>query len=177
MESQYPLTIVHKTIEDSLEDLDDFLAHMEEKDFEMSKSAVMSVKEDSRNSLRDHAQALWREIVEDTYDFNRHAKELASMSRLDLLDIRSFYRQWIHSKASERRNLIISISPDPTLNRLESPHVQHWTLNQMNEFRKLMTPLPPRNISNEWYQNVFENSENIYEPPIMNNIEFDPSSF
>ena len=168
VESQYPLCIVHKTIEDSLEDLDDFLAHMDEKDFEMSKAAVMSVKEDSRSTLRDQAQAYWKEIAEDTYDFARHSKELACMSQLDLFDVRSFYRQWMHSKASERRNLILSISPDPTLNRLENnPHISHWTLNQMDQFRALMTPLPKRIIPNEWYQSVFENTDQnvIFEPP------------
>ena len=72
VESQYPLSVVHKTIEDSLENLDDFLAHMDNKDFEMSKAAVMSVKEDIYYSLRDQGQALWREIVEDTYDFTRY---------------------------------------------------------------------------------------------------------
>ena len=168
VESQYPLCIVHKTIEDSLEDLDDFLAHMDEKDFEMSKAAVMSVKDDSRSTLRDQAQAYWKEIAEDTYDFARHSKELACMSQLDLFDVRSFYRQWMHSKASERRNLILSISPDPTLNRLENnPHISHWTLNQMDQFRALMTPLPKRIIPNEWYQSVFENTDQnvIFEPP------------
>ena len=45
VESQYPLSIVHKTIEDALEDIDDFLAKMETSEFEMSKAAVMSVKQ------------------------------------------------------------------------------------------------------------------------------------
>ena len=173
VESQYPLSIVHKTIEDSLEDLDDFLAHMDENDFEMSKAAVISVKEDSRTSLRDQAHSLWREIIEEQYDFNRHKKELAFMSELDLFDVRSFYRTWFHSKARDRRNLIISISPDPTLNRLESkPQIQHWRLNQLKELRQTMTPLPIRTVPLDWFQNVFENRSNIYEPPFKN-----PSSF
>ena len=43
------------------------------------------------------------------------------MNQLDLLSIRTFYRQWIHSKASERSGVVISIGPDPILNRLEGP--------------------------------------------------------
>ena len=43
------------------------------------------------------------------------------MNQLDLLSIRTFYRTWIHSKASERSGLVISIGPDPILNRLEGP--------------------------------------------------------
>jgi hypothetical protein len=37
--------ILLKTIEDALEDIDDFLAKMETSEFEMSKAAVMSVKQ------------------------------------------------------------------------------------------------------------------------------------
>ena len=48
-------------------------------------------------------------------------QELSSMNQLDLLSIRTFYRQWIHSKASERSGVVISIGPDPILNRLEGP--------------------------------------------------------
>ena len=166
MESQYPLTIVHKTIEDSLEDLDDYLAKMEESQFSMSKSAVISVKEDNMISMRDQAHALWREILDETYHFGRHFEELAEMSKLDLLDIRTFYRQWIHSKACERRCVVISIAPDPILNKLELPYVKHWTLNQLSQFRtNLMTPLKPNAPSEQWFTYVFENVENIYHPP------------
>ena len=74
VESQYPLSIVHKTIEDALEDIDDFLAKMETDEFEMSKAAVMSVKQESMVSMRDQAHTSWREIAEQSYHFARHEK-------------------------------------------------------------------------------------------------------
>ena len=166
VESQYPLTMVLATIEESLEDLDDHLAKMEESQFSMSKAAVMSVKEDNMISMRDQAHALWREILDETYHFTRHQQELEQMSNLDLLDIRTFYRQWIHSKACERRCVVISIAPDPILNKLELPYVKHWTLNQLNQFRtELMTPNSPNLPSEQWFNQVFENVDNVYEPP------------
>lgn len=169
VESQYPLMVIFKTIEDALEGLDDFLARMSESEFEMSKAAVMSVKDESIASMTDKAHSNWREILDETYDFARHCRELASMSHLELLDIRTFYRQWIHSKACERRSLVISISPDPILNRLEAgPNIFHWTLRQIDkDFRSLMTPLPKHKTPQEWYQRVFSNSQNIYEPPFI----------
>ena len=166
VESQYPLSVVHATIEESLEDLDDHLAKMEESQFSMSKAAVLSVKEDNMISMRDQAHACWREILDETYHFRRHRQELEQMSHLDLLDIRTFYRQWIHSKACERRCVVISIAPDPILNKLELPYVRHWTLNTLNQFRtQLMTPCTPNLPSEQWFNQVFENVDNIYQPP------------
>jgi secreted Zn-dependent insulinase-like peptidase len=66
--------ILLKTIEDALEDIDDFLAKMETSEFEMSKAAVMSVKQESMASMRDQAHAVWREIAEQSYHFARHEK-------------------------------------------------------------------------------------------------------
>ena len=119
--------------------------------------------------MNEKAHANWREILDETYDFARHNRELASMSRLELLDIRTFYRKWIHSKACERRSLVISISPDPILNSLEAgPNIFHWTLRQIDQdFRQLMTPLPNHQTPKEWYQRVFSSAQNIYEPPFI----------
>lgn len=170
VESQYPLSIVHKTIEDALEDIDDFLAKMDPTDFEMSKAAVLSVKSQSRLTMRDSAHAFWREIFEESYHFARHDMELSAMNQLDLLSIRTFYRQWIHSKASERRCLVISISPDPILNRLpENLHcTQHWNLEQIAKFRQEhMAALKPRTVPKEWFASVFESQSFHYPPPFF----------
>jgi secreted Zn-dependent insulinase-like peptidase len=168
VESQYPLMVVYRTIEEALEDLDDYLANMTLEDFDMSKNAVLSVKAESMTSLTDQAHALWREIQDETYDFDRHAKELVQLERLDLMDVRTFYRQWIHSKARERRSLVVSISPDPILNRLDpGPRIHHWTLDQVEQLRSDMgTPIRGLPVPLEWFNSIFECSENIYEPPL-----------
>ena len=141
---------------------------MQPHEFEMSKSAVMSVKDESKVSLRDQAHGTWREIVEESYRFSRHAQELSTMNHLDLLSIRTFYRRWIHSKASERRCLVISIGPDPILNKLEHPGVCHWTLNQLDDFRsQIMTPAIRKLVPKEWFHAVFENSDYLYPPPFV----------
>ena len=64
----------HKTIEAALEDIDDFLSKMEQEEFEMSKAAVISVKQESLVSMNDQAHAIWREIVHHSYNFSRHKK-------------------------------------------------------------------------------------------------------
>ncbi len=92
LESQYPLTVVHDSIEQAIDDLDDFLANFPEETFQMSKAAVVSVKKEMLASMLDHAQALWREIREETFNFDRHKQEVECIEKLELLDIRSFYR-------------------------------------------------------------------------------------
>ena len=47
---------------------------MEQEEFEMSKAAVISVKQESLVSMKDQAHAIWREIVEHSYYFSRHKK-------------------------------------------------------------------------------------------------------
>ena len=96
------------------------------------------------------------------------------MNQLDLLSIRTFYRQWIHSKASDRRCVVISIGPDPILNRLEgipgipSPGIFHWNLSQIEEFRQtVMTPIPPKSVPRQWFYDVFERSDYVYPPPFL----------
>ena len=91
------------------------------------------------------------------------------MNQLDLLSIRTFYRQWIHSKASERQCVVISIGPDPILNRLEGvPNVSHWNLGQIEEFRQnIMTPISPKSVPRQWFYDVFDQSQYIYTPPFL----------
>ena len=89
------------------------------------------------------------------------------MNQLDLLSIRSFYRKWIHSNASDRRCVVISIGPDPILNQLEGvPIVHHWTLEGIEEFRRsVMTPMFQRNVPRQWFYDVFECLDYNYPPP------------
>ena len=47
---------------------------MEQEEFEMSKAAVISVKQESLVSMNDQAHAIWREIVHHSYNFSRHKK-------------------------------------------------------------------------------------------------------
>ena len=94
------------------------------------------------------------------------------MNQLDLLDIRTCYRQWIHYKACDRRCVVISIGPDPILNKLESgPGIYHWTLNRLQEFRQdFMSPLKRKTVLKDWFYGVFENSQNVYVPPSFETI-------
>ena len=176
VESQYPPNVVVKTIEDALEDIDDFLGQMSSQDFEMSKTAVINTKGQNVLSMRDQSQMIWREIAEQTYNFSRHIKEVSSMSRLDLLSIRTFYRTWIHSKASERSCVIISISPDPILNRIEpksiASKVQHWSLGELDQFRaEFCTQVKLKKVPKEWFQSVFDTCQFIYPPPFFDEEE------
>ena len=94
-------------------------------------------------------------------------QELSSINELDLLSIRTFYRKWIHSKASKRRCLVISIGPDPILNKLEGlPSVCHWSLSEIEEFRQnAMTPILQKNMPKYWFDDIFECLGYDYHPP------------
>ena len=174
VESHYPLAVVHSRIEESLLSLNDFLFEMSEETFQMGKSALIIGKKDKNNRLMDRAVNLWREIADETYDFKRTEAEIEEIENVSLDLIRNFYQNWIHPGGEERRHLTISIGPDPMLNKLDislegsgEHQVRHWDLRELELYRQDAKPFPQVSpeILTEWYQQVFNAEDNIYNPP------------
>ena len=88
--------------------------------FEMSKTAVINTKGQNVLIMRDQSQMILCEVTEQTCNFSRQIKKVSPSYRLDLQSIQTSYCQWINSKASEHSCVIISINPDPFLNRKSS---------------------------------------------------------
>ena len=108
-------------------------------DFKIHVNALKAVKMESHMKMLDFASMLWREVTEATYDFRRHHREcehlnfltLSKVSRLfwhqtftsaflnNVLQVRQFYRTYIHAEGAHRRKLTLSIAPDPTLNTIQ----------------------------------------------------------
>ena len=175
VESHYPLPVVHSRIEEAILSLDDFLSNMSEETYEMGKSArIISKRELWNNRMIDRASALWREIADETYYFNRHQDEIELIDKVTLLQVRDFYNEWIHPSGEERRHLTISIGPDPMLNKLDimlegngEHQVRHWSIKELELYRNNTKSFPQVSpeILSRWYQKVFNSEDNKYKPP------------
>ncbi len=62
---------------------------------------------------------------------------------------------------------MISIGPDPILNRLDDhPEIKHWTLDKKDVLKKeAFAPLGKHKVPNEWFSQVFESTTNRYRAP------------
>ncbi|CAB4059390.1 IDE [Lepeophtheirus salmonis] len=149
IESQYPLHFIYDTINQGLESL-----------------------EKNRIRMQDEAPALWKEIMEQTYDFRRNEKEIDLLEeeldpKVTLETIKGFYKDWISLNGSERRCLIVSIGPDPILNQMD--FIPSFRLHQIPFVRRdwsIFQLLDP-NYLQEWFKMVFNSQDNEYEPPKM----------
>ena len=174
VESHYPLPVVHSRMEEGLLSLDDFLFDMSEETFQMGKSALIIGKRDKNTRMVDRAANLWREVADETYDFKRTQLEIEEIENISLNLIREFYKDWIHPSGEERRHLTISIGPDPMLNKLDialegtgEHQVRHWDLKEVDLYRKDAKTFPQvsPDILTQWYQQVFNAEDNVYDPP------------
>ena len=175
VESHYPLPVVHSRIEESLLNLNDFLINMSEETFQMGKSArIISKREVWSNRMIDRAVAYWREIADETYDFNRNQVEIEHIENVTLDQVREFYKDWIHPAGEERRHVTISIGPDPMLNKLDimlegsgEHQVRHWSLKELEIYRNNAKSFPQVSpeVLAQWHQQVFDSENNVYSPP------------
>ena len=175
VQSQYPLCVVHASIEDAVANLDEFLTTMAEESFEQQRSALVSNKlEASLSRMKDVANLLWLEIAESNYNFRRIDHEIGAIEKTAVDDVTKFYRDKISRDASDRRLIIISIGPDPILNRLDDATLRHWTLDEVDEFRQTSTSVRTRRVAidrmDSWFQNVFDAKKNDYQPPSFSNF-------
>ena len=177
VESHYPLAVVHSRIEESILSLNDYLFNdkMSVDTFEMGKSAlIIGKKEFWNNRMVDRATALWREVSDETYCFDRIQSEIECIEKISLDEIRQFYVEWIHPAGNERRHLTLSIGPDPMLNKLDimlegtgEHQVRHWDIKELEIYRKDAKCFPQVSDDNLkwWYQQVFDSEDNTYQAP------------
>lgn len=174
VESQYPLQFVHDTIEDSIELLGEYLATtIDEAAFERNKAALIVSKREAWNGrMRDRADTLWREVLDETFDFQRSEAEIRTLeTRVTLEAVRAFYAEWIRAGGRHRRHLIVSIGPDPILNKLDmiaTGTVRHWDLKELPLFRKGLESFVKlrQGPLQKWLQSVFESEPSaLYQPP------------
>ena len=122
--------------------------------------------------MRDRAETLWREVSDETFDFKRSETEIEEIKETVTLDrVRRFYQDWVRAGGCPRRHLIISIGPDPILNKLDmiaTGTVRHWDLKELPLFRKDLgsfVKLKPEPLQ-KWLLTVFESDSSAsYEPP------------
>ena len=175
VQSQYPLCVVHSSIEAAVSGLEEFLTALTEETFEQQRSGLVTNKlEASLSRMKDVANLLWLEIAESSYNFRRIDHEIAAIEKTTTDDVIKFYRDKISADAIDRRLIIISIGPDPILNRLDDPTLRHWTIDQVDEFRQTATTVRPRRVPVDrmdgWFQKVFEAKQNDYQPPSFSNF-------
>jgi hypothetical protein len=124
--------------------------------------------------MRDIANLLWLEIAEMTYNFKRIDQEIGVVEKTTLVDVVKFYRDKICVDAPERRLIVISVGPDPILNRLDDGTIRHWTIDELEEFRRSSTTIRKRRVPvdrmDSWFQNVFDAKDNDYKPPSVSNF-------
>ena len=167
VESQYPLKMVHDTIEQALADLEDYLEEMSEKTLQMAKQALIATKEEVKQRMRDCATILWREVLECSYNFRRLEEETVVLETLNMKHIRKLYRQFVQKSGPERRNLVISFGPDPILNSLEK--VECLGLEKVPTLQAQCESFPvlETEVLNKWYQEVFQCHTNQYLAPSL----------
>ena len=148
VESQFPPTTVNEAIEECLAEMEEYLRTLNHADFKIHVNALKAVKMESHMKMYDFASMLWREVTETTYDFRRHHRESEHLNFLTLSKVRSnsyehicatrcdsttvqvrqFYKTYIHATGAHRRKLTLSIAPDPTLNTIQdgSSSIVSW---------------------------------------------------
>jgi secreted Zn-dependent insulinase-like peptidase len=165
VESQYPLPFVHATIEKSIAELGAYLSEADPCVLDMCKQTVLNAKQENSQRMRDSAALLWREISERTYDFGRHEQEMALVQSVNMADLRQFYSQLVHADGTERRCLVISIGPDPILNRLDE--VECLTLNDSSRLRDQcdLFPALSQQSLDAWFLKAFNSRTYDYGAP------------
>ncbi|XP_071749609.1 insulin-degrading enzyme isoform X2 [Lepeophtheirus salmonis] len=173
IESQYPLHFIYDTINQGLESLESFLNDcVGEELFNATRKSISIHKKENRIRMQDEAPALWKEIMEQTYDFRRNEKEIDLLEeeldpKVTLETIKGFYKDWVSLNGSERRCLIVSIGPDPILNQMD--FIPSFGLHQIPFVRRdwsIFQLLDPSYLQ-EWFKMVFNSQDNEYEPPKM----------
>lgn len=136
----------------------------------------MSKEELWNNRMQDRASTLWREVLDETYNFKRSQMEINFIKVITFDQVRDFYRDWICADGQERRHLVISVGPDPILNKLDialegSSHggmeTRHWDLREIEIYRRdaeSFTKLSDKLLV-QWMKEVFDSESNSYEPP------------
>ncbi len=71
VESQYPLAVVHGTVERSLDDLDPYLSSLSAEALEAGRQAAASARREDSARMRAVDASAWREVAEQTYHFYR----------------------------------------------------------------------------------------------------------
>ena len=89
MESQFPPSAVNDAIEDCLSDLEAYLKTLNHADFKIHINALKAAKMEAHMKMGDLATMLWREVVDQSYDFRRHHRECEHLNFLTLSKVRS----------------------------------------------------------------------------------------
>ena len=84
VESQFPPSTVHDAIEDILSELEAYLKTQNHSDFKIHINALKAAKMEAHMKMGDLATMLWREVVDQSYDFRRHHRECEHLNFLTL---------------------------------------------------------------------------------------------
>ncbi len=103
VESQYPLSLVHDTIEGCLDKMEAYLdEEVSEEVLEAGKRAVVAQRQEERARMKEAGWEVWKEILQQTYHFYRY-----------------FYI-YAQSTCNQKLNLIVSL-PDKMWSWMSSP--------------------------------------------------------
>ena len=84
VESQFPPNAVNDAIEECLSDLEAYLKTLNHADFKIHINALKAAKMEAHMKMGDLAAMLWREVVDQSYDFRRHHRECEHLNFLTL---------------------------------------------------------------------------------------------
>ena len=88
VESQFPPSAVNDAVEDCLSDLEAYLKTLNHADFKIHINALKAAKMEAHMKMGDLATMLWREVMDQSYDFRRHHRECEHLNFLTLSKVR-----------------------------------------------------------------------------------------
>lgn len=91
-ETKYSSQYIDQRIENFRFELIAFIEQMSDDDFEAMKTSLAKIKLNEDDKLSEEITRNWAEITTEDYQFDRHYKEVDSLSKVSKSDLLEFYR-------------------------------------------------------------------------------------
>ena len=124
IQSERDAMYLEERIDSFLQGFDNYLSELSEEKFEQERTSLVNrLKEDFKN-LYQETGTYWAHIHSGYYDFERHAKDAAHISKLSKQDIIDYFRKKISPDSSTRAKLSV---------HLQSQHLSKTTVEAVPE--------------------------------------------